>query len=149
MVATDIAKTVALSAAQAAADKKARDIVLLDVSEEVVITDVFMVASAPNERQVLAIVDAVEERLRKDHDVKPTRREGLKAGHWVLLDYADVIVHVQHSDDREYYALDSLWKDCPTIEFVDETDPASETLPVTDAEVGEIAESPSPSEGAE
>ena len=123
MVATELARTVALSAAQAAADKKARDIVLLDVSDEMVITDVFMIASAPNERQVMSIVDAVEERLRKEHDVKPIRREGLKSGRWVLLDYADVIVHVQHTEEREYYALDSLWKDCPAIEFVDETEP--------------------------
>ncbi|TWJ16894.1 ribosome-associated protein [Stackebrandtia albiflava] len=119
VVATDIARTVALTAAQAAADKLARDIVLLDVSDEVVITDIFMVASAPNERQVQAIVDSVEERLRKVHDVKPTRREGERGGRWVLLDYADVVVHVQHTEEREYYALDSLWKDCPSIEFVD------------------------------
>ena len=124
VVATDIAKTVALAAAQAAADKKARDIVLLDVSDEVVITDVFMIASAPNERQVMAIVDSVEEQLRQKHDVKPIRREGLKGGRWVLLDYADVIVHVQHTEEREYYALDSLWKDCPAIEFVDAAEPA-------------------------
>ncbi|MGH8794971.1 MAG: ribosome silencing factor [Stackebrandtia sp.] len=122
MVATDIARRVALTAAQAAADKKARDIVLLDVSDEMVITDVFMVASAPNERQVRAIVDAVEERLRRQLDVKPIRREGEKGCRWVLLDYADVIVHVQHVEEREFYALDSLWKDCPAIEFVDEAE---------------------------
>lgn len=120
VVATDIARSVALTAAQAAADKKARDIVLLDVSEPVVITDIFMVASAPNERQVLAIVDSVEDRLRRVHDVKPTRREGEKAGRWVLLDYGDVTIHVQHSEEREFYALDSLWKDCPAIEFVED-----------------------------
>jgi ribosome-associated protein len=93
----------------------------LDVSDEVVITDIFMVASAPNERQVQAIVDSVEEQLRKIHDVKPTRREGERGGRWVLLDYSDVVVHVQHTEEREYYALDSLWKDCPAIEFVDST----------------------------
>lgn len=127
MVATDLARTVARAAAQAAADKKARDIVLLDVSDEVVITDVFMIASAPNERQVVAIVDEVEEQLRNKHDIKPTRREGLKGGRWVLLDYADVIVHVQHTEEREYYALDSLWKDCPAIEFVDKDAPAQDS----------------------
>jgi len=121
VVATDIAKTVALTAAQAAADKKARDIVLLDVSEPVVITDIFMVASAPNERQVMAIVDAIEDRLRTVHNEKPIRREGEKSGRWVLLDYGDVTIHVQHTEEREYYALDSLWKDCPSIEFVDAT----------------------------
>lgn len=123
VVATDTARAIALTAAQAAADKLARDIVLLDVSDEVVITDIFMVASAPNERQVQAIVDEVEEQLRKTHDVKPTRREGVRGSGWILLDYSDVVVHVQHTEEREYYALDSLWKDCPAIEFVDRTAP--------------------------
>lgn len=119
MAATDFAQTVALTAAQAAADKQARDIVLLDVSDEMVITDVFVVASAPNERQVRAIVDSVEDQLRQRLDVKPNRREGEKGYRWVLLDFADVIVHIQHVEEREFYALDSLWKDCPSIEFVD------------------------------
>jgi len=123
VVATDNARAIALTAAQAAADKLGRDIVLLDVSDEVVITDIFMVVSAPNERQVQAIVDAVEEQLRKVHDVKPVRREGVRGSRWVLLDYADLVVHVQHTEEREYYALDSLWKDCPAIEFVDKTGP--------------------------
>ncbi|GLZ79333.1 hypothetical protein Afil01_41400 [Actinorhabdospora filicis] len=117
MAATEIARTLALAAAEAAADKKAQDIVLIDVSDQLVITDVFMLASAPNERQVQAIVDAVEERLREQYDTKPLRREGQRAGRWVLLDYADVVVHVQHSEEREFYALDRLWKDCPTVPF--------------------------------
>jgi ribosome-associated protein len=110
----------ALAAAQAAADKKANDIVIIDVAEKLVITDAFLVASAPNERQVQAIVDAIEERLLElPEKAKPVRREGERAGRWVLLDYVDLVVHVQHSEEREYYSLDRLWKDCPTIPFVD------------------------------
>jgi ribosome-associated protein len=110
----------ALTAAQAAADKKAEKITILDVSEHLVITDVFVLASAPNERQVQAIVDAIEEALLlMPEKAKPVRREGERAGRWVLLDFNDIVVHVQHSEEREFYALDRLWKDCPHIEFVD------------------------------
>jgi ribosome-associated protein len=112
--ATDRAKELTIAAAEAAADKLADDIVALDVSEQLVITDVFVLCSAPNDRQVRAIVDGVEERLRA-LDAKPVRREGESEGRWVLLDYVDVIVHVQHTEDRQYYALERLWKDCPVI----------------------------------
>jgi ribosome-associated protein len=118
--ASERAIELALAAAQAAADKKAHDIVVLDVADQLVITDVFLVASAPNERQVQAIVDAIEERLLElPEKAKPVRREGERAGRWVLLDYVDVVVHVQHSEEREFYTLDRLWKDCPVIPFVD------------------------------
>jgi len=118
--ASERAIELALAAAQAAADKKADDIVILDVAEQLVITDVFLVASAPNERQVQAIVDAIEERLLGlPEKAKPVRREGERAGRWVLLDYVDIVVHVQHSEEREFYSLDRLWKDCPVIPFVD------------------------------
>jgi ribosome-associated protein len=118
--ATERARELVLTAAQAAADKKASDIVILDVADQLVITDAFLLASAPNERQVLAIVDAIEERLLGlPEKAKPVRREGARAGRWVLLDYVDVVVHVQHSEEREFYALDRLWKDCPTIPFQD------------------------------
>ena len=124
MPASERARELALAAAQAAADKKAVDIVILDVADQLVITDVFMVASAPNERQVLAIVDAIEERLvGLPEKAKPVRREGERGGRWVLLDYVDIVVHVQHSEEREFYALDRLWKDCPTIPFVDRDAP--------------------------
>jgi ribosome-associated protein len=118
--ATERAIELALAAAQAAADKKANDIVIIDVAEQLVITDVFLIASAPNERQVQAIVDAIEESLLElPEKAKPLRREGERAGRWVLLDYIDLVVHVQHAEEREYYALDRLWKDCPTIPFAD------------------------------
>ena len=118
--ASERAIELALAAAQAAADKKADDIVIIDVADQLVITDAFLVASAPNERQVQAIVDAIEERLLGlPEKAKPVRREGERAGRWVLLDYVDLVVHVQHSEEREFYSLDRLWKDCPTIPFVD------------------------------
>jgi ribosome-associated protein len=110
----------ALAAAQAAADKKAENIVIIDVADQLVITDVFLVASAPNERQVIAIVDAIEERLLGlPEKAKPVRREGERAGRWVLLDYVDIVVHIQHDEERQFYSLDRLWRDCPTIPFVD------------------------------
>jgi ribosome-associated protein len=107
-----------LAAAQAAADKLARDILHLDVSEQLVITDVFLLASAPSDRQVLSVVDAIEERLR-ELGTKPVRREGEKEGRWVLLDFGEVVVHVQQEEERIYYALERLWKDCPVIPFQD------------------------------
>jgi len=120
VTASERAREIALTAAQAAADKKAQDIVVIDVAEQLAITDAFVLASATNERQVLAIVDAIEERLAGlPEKAKPVRREGQRQGRWVLLDYIDVVVHVQHAEEREYYALDRLWKDCPTIPFVD------------------------------
>jgi ribosome-associated protein len=117
---TERGRELALTAAQAAADKKAQDIVVIDVAEQLVITDAFVLASASNERQVIAIVDAIEEELLKlPEKAKPVRREGERQGRWVLLDYVDIVVHVQHTEEREFYALDRLWKDCPTIPFVD------------------------------
>jgi len=117
---TERARELALTAAQAAADKKAQDIVLIDVADQLYITDAFVIASAANERQVGSIVDAIEEALLSlPEKAKPVRREGERQGRWVLLDYIDVVIHIQHAEEREFYALDKLWKDCPTIEFVD------------------------------
>ena len=118
MPASERATELALAAAQAAAAKLASDILLLDVSEQLVITDVFVLASAPNDRQVKAVVDEIEDRLRA-LDAKPLRREGTQEGRWVLLDYAEIVVHVQHQEERVFYALERLWKDCPVIPFVD------------------------------
>lgn len=116
MSASERAREMALSAAQAAADKKAQDIVIIDVAEQMVITDAFVLASAPNERQVQAIVDAIEEALVSlPEKAKPVRREGERSGRWVLLDYVDIVVHVQHTEERVFYALERLWKDCPEL----------------------------------
>ena len=116
MTASAEAVQTAIAAAEAASDKLATDIVAIDVSDQLVITDVFVICSAANERQVKAIVDSVEERLHS-RGVKAVRREGLKEGHWVLLDFADVVVHVQLAEDRMHYAIERLWKDCPLLEL--------------------------------
>ena len=125
MAATERSRELALVAANAAADKKAHDIIVLDVSDQLIITDCFVIASAPNERQVGAIVDGVEEKMRAA-GVKPVRREGAREGRWVLLDFVDVVVHVQHSEERSFYALERLWKDCPRIEF--DPEPSAESV---------------------
>ena len=116
MPATDNAVRLAVTAARAAADKLADDVLVFDVSEQLVITDCFVLCSAPNDRQVRAIVDEIEDRLR-DAGAKPVRREGEREGRWVLLDYAEIVVHVQHAEERVYYALERLWKDCPMVEL--------------------------------
>ena len=116
MTATERAVELAQAAAEAAADLLAEEIIALDVSEQLVITDVFLVASADNERQVRSIVEAVEDRL-KAMGAQPVRREGLAEGRWVLLDFGEIVVHVQHTQDREFYSLERLWKDCPVVEL--------------------------------
>lgn len=117
MTATDRSVQLVTTAAQAAADKLAHDIVAYDVSDVLSITDAFLLASAPNDRQVKSIVDEIEERLAKELDAKPVRREGDREARWVLLDYVDIVVHVQHSEERVFYALERLWKDCPELEL--------------------------------
>ncbi len=114
MTATARAVELAGIAAEAAAEKLATDIIAYDVSEQLVITDVFLLCSAANDRQVRAIVEEIEERLRKA-GVRPVRREGEREGRWVLLDYLDIVIHVQHAEERTYYALERLWKDCPRL----------------------------------
>ena len=116
MPASERALELVVQAAAAAADKLATDVVALDVSDQLHITDAFLLASASNERQVRTIADAVEERLLQLR-AKPVRREGEREGRWVLLDFIDVVIHVQHAEEREYYSLERLWKDCPAIEL--------------------------------
>lgn len=115
MTAAPEAVRLARVAALAADDKLAGNVVVLDVSDQLVITDCFVIASAPNERQVNAIVDNIEDKLR-EAGAKPVRREGTREGRWTLLDYVDVVVHVQHDEERSFYALEKLWKDCPVID---------------------------------
>ena len=115
MTATEEAVRVTRLAAEAANEKKGLDIVAFDVSEALAITDVFLIVSANNERLVGAIVDAIEERLIEREGLRPSRREGDRENRWVLLDYVDVVVHVQHSEERSLYTLERLWKDCPRI----------------------------------
>jgi len=104
----------AVAAAAAAADKLAEDIVGFDVSEQLAIADVFLLCSAPNDRQVRAVVEAVEEALAAQGS-KPVRAEGRQQGRWVLLDYIDLVVHVLHAEDRAFYSLERLWRDCPVV----------------------------------
>jgi ribosome-associated protein len=116
VTATESSIATARNAARAASEKLANDIVALDVSERLALADVFLIASAPSERQVNAIVDGIEEELTK-FGLKPTRREGRSGGRWVLLDYSDIVIHVQHEEDRVFYALERLWKDCPVVDL--------------------------------
>ena len=116
MTATDHALELLVTAARAGGEKKGEQIVAFDVSEQLAITDAFLIISASNERQVGAIVDAVEDALR-EAGAKPIRREGQRDGRWVLLDYGDIVVHVQHEEERQFYALERLWRDCPAIEL--------------------------------
>ena len=113
------AHELAVAAAEAAADKLADDILAFDVGDQLVITDVFVLCSASNDRQVRAVVEGIEERLRT-MGAKPVRREGEREGRWVLLDFIDIIVHVQHAEERVYYSLERIWKDCPTVELPEE-----------------------------
>jgi len=124
MTATERALELVREAATAASDKLATDILAFDVSDQLVITDVFLLASGSNDRQVKAIVDEVEDRLRV-LGAKPVRREGERDGRWVLIDYADIVVHVQHTEERAFYALERLWRDCPTIDLPDFGPPAT------------------------
>jgi ribosome-associated protein len=116
VTAADHSIQLAKVAALASEEKLAEKVMAIDVSEQMPLTDVFVIASAPSERQVGAIVDEVEDRLREQGS-KPVRREGEREGRWVLIDFGDIIVHVQHEEEREYYALERLWKDCPEIDL--------------------------------
>jgi len=116
MSASDQALAIARVAVEAAEEKLGKDILVLDVSDKLGIADVFVVISGGNERQVGAIVDEIEKRTFLA-GFKPLRREGDRQDPWVLLDYFDTVVHVQHVEARAAYALDRLWKDCPVIEL--------------------------------
>jgi ribosome-associated protein len=114
MTATDTAVELVHVAARAASDKLAEDILAFDVSDQLVITDAFLICSAGNERQVRSIVEEIEDKLR-EAGAKPVRREGEREGRWVLLDFVEIVVHVQHTEERTFDALERLWRDCPVI----------------------------------
>jgi ribosome-associated protein len=109
-------RTLAVRAARAAAEKQGRDILVLQVRDLIAITDYFVIVSGATDRQVKAIGDAVEDELRRS-GAKPIRREGERDMRWLLLDFADIIVHVFHEEDRAYYELERLWKDAPSIRW--------------------------------
>jgi ribosome-associated protein len=125
MTATDHALELVQIAAEAAVDKLALQVIAFDVSVQLAITDAFVLASASNERQVNAIVDEVEDKLR-EAGAKPIRREGQREGRWVLLDYGEIVVHVQHEEERQFYALERLWRDCPSIPVPQPGPPAAD-----------------------
>lgn len=112
-------------AANAAAERQAENISAVDVADRLGITDAFFFASAQTERQVKSIIDEIEDALREHLELKPLRREGQTEGRWVLLDYGHFVIHLQHNEERENYALDRLWSDAPQIELPQADEPRS------------------------
>lgn len=101
-------------AARACAEKFGTEMIAIDLSDQLVLSEVFLIVTGQNIPQVDAIADAVEVALRLVGE-KPARREG--GQEWILLDYSDLVVHIQSKELRQYYMLDRLWNDCPTIEL--------------------------------
>ncbi|GAA6123294.1 ribosome silencing factor [Bifidobacterium psychraerophilum] len=123
-----------------AADKmKAEDILAFDVTEPLAITDIFLIATGANERQVLAIAEEIEKALYLERERKPRMREGLEDAKWVLLDYGDFVIHVMHKEAREYYALERLWSDCPEIDLKLPEAGESETVSAVDSNESTVA----------
>ncbi|MBC7310351.1 MAG: ribosome silencing factor [Tetrasphaera sp.] len=116
MTATERSLELAVAAAKAAADKLAESIQGIDVSAQLALTDVFVIVVAASERQIGAIVDAIEDDLR-DLGAKPIRREGDRDARWVLIDFGDIVVHVQHEEEAAFYELERLWRDCPVVDL--------------------------------
>lgn len=114
MSASERARQLATVAWAAAADKQADDLIAIDVSDRLALTDVFLIGSARNEPQLGAIAKNIETKLVAA-GFKPTRVEGHRGGEWFLLDYNDVIVHLFREDARDHYSLERLWRDCPTL----------------------------------
>jgi ribosome-associated protein len=105
-----------IAAARAASEKQAHDVVILDVGDLIGITDYFLIASGSTDRHVKTVADEIE-RILRERGVKPVRREGVREGRWVLLDFVDVVAHVFHDEDREYYRLERLWGDAPAVRW--------------------------------
>ena len=125
MTASPRARELANLAAVAADSKQAEDIVALDVTGPLPLTDVFLIATGRNERNVVAIAGEIENKMI-EAGVKTLRREGRAEGRWILLDFGDLVVHVFHEEDRAYYSLERLWKDCPVVELDVNTAPAED-----------------------
>lgn len=117
MTASDRALDLIRTAAAAADHRSGFDLVGLDVSENLPLTDTFLLVSGRSERMVLSIVEEIEDRLREEHGQKPLRREGQELGRWVLVDFGDLVVHAFHEEDRMYYGLERLWRDAPVIDL--------------------------------
>ncbi len=110
-------RAIALAAMEAARDKQAADVAVLDVAALLTITDYFVICSVASGPQLKAVTEAVEERIRSGLDRRPVRREGDAEGGWLLLDYIDVVVHVFGEEQRAYYDLERLWRDAPRPEW--------------------------------
>ena len=130
MTATERSLELATAAAKAAADKLAESVQGIDVSDQLALTDVFVIVVAASERQIGAIVDAIEDDLR-DLGAKPVRREGDRDARWVLIDFGDIVVHVQHEEEAAFYELERLWRDCPVVDLGVPLRPA-ESAPAAD-----------------
>jgi ribosome-associated protein len=115
--ATTEAIEAALAAAAAIDDKKGLDIALLDISELLVVTDVFVIASGTSNRHVRTLGDEVEGQLKAELGRQPLRREGREYSRWLLLDYGDLVIHVFDQETRDYYELERLWADAPVIDY--------------------------------
>ena len=113
MTPDQLAETIAAQAA----DKKAIDVVELDVRSVVSYTDFFLVCSGNTSRQVKAIHDGIHQALKDENGILPRRVEGQTEATWILMDYLDVVVHIQHFEERKFYALERLWQDCPQIDL--------------------------------
>ena len=102
--------------AAAAADRmKGEDIIAFDVTEPLAITDIFLIITGDNPRQVLSIAEEVEKQMHLQKGISPREREGVSEGQWILQDYGDFVVHIMDRESREFYDLDRLWKECPRI----------------------------------
>ncbi len=112
MPASDEAVALGVAAAAAADERSATDAVLLEVADVLVVADLFLVVSVSNERQLGAVAQAIEEALHA-HGRRPLRREGVPSSGWMLIDFGDLVCHVLHTEQREFYALERLWADVP------------------------------------
>ena len=113
----DASQTLAICAARAASDLKATDILILDVGTLLSITGYFVIASASNPRQVRAVVDDIEAKVKAELQRSPVRTEGIREQQWTLIDYGDVVVHVFLDSVREFYEIERLYMDAPRIEW--------------------------------
>jgi ribosome-associated protein len=117
----DSTETLALCAARAASDLKATDVIVLDVGSLLSITGYFVIASASNPRQVRAVVDEVEDKVKAELGRAPVRTEGVREQQWTLIDYGDVVVHVFLDSVREFYEIERLYMDAPRVEWESST----------------------------
>jgi ribosome-associated protein len=141
--ATDEAVALAVTAADAADDRKATDLAILEVADILAVVDLFLLATASSDRQLKAVADRIEERLHEDHDREVLRREGTPGSGWMLLDFGDVVCQLFAEEQRDYYALDRLWADVPrrdvrTGERLAAPAPGSDTGRATDVVGGRV-----------